>query len=71
MLYDELYIAKTSNQEHDSEIFIADSGATSHMVNLENNMTNLKDTETKVTIGDCKNLTGKKLGGCHSWQKRN
>ena len=34
VIYDKLFIAKTSNQEHDRETFIADSGATSHMVNL-------------------------------------
>ena len=37
--------AKTSNQKHDIKIFITDYGATSHMLNSEDNMTNLKDTE--------------------------
>ena len=45
VVYNELFIAKTSNQGHASETFIPDSGATSHMVNLEENMTNLKDTK--------------------------
>ena len=41
---------KKSNQEHDSEIFIADSGDCSHIVNSEEDMKNLKDTKTKVTV---------------------
>ena len=43
-------------------MFITDSGATPHMVNLEENMTNLKDNETKFPIGDRKTLTKKKRG---------
>ena len=66
-----MFIAKKPNQEQDSEIFIMDSGATSQMVNLEDNMTNLKETETKVTIGDRKNLTRKKCGDWSGWQKDN
>ena len=34
IIYYELFIAKTSNQKHDEETFIVDSGATSHMVKL-------------------------------------
>ena len=45
-----LFTAKTSNQKHDKGIFIADSGATSHMVKSENYITKLKDTKTRVTI---------------------
>ena len=33
-------------------------------------MTNLKDTKTKVTVGDRKTLTGTKKGDWHGWQKR-
>ena len=44
-VYNKLFISKTSNQDNDRKIFIAGSGATSHMVNSEDNMTNLKDTE--------------------------
>ena len=29
-----------------------------HMVNSEENMTNLKDTETRVTVGDRRTITG-------------
>ena len=39
------------------------------MVNLEENMTNLKDTETKVTVGDRKTLTRTKYGDWHVWHK--
>ena len=41
------------------------------MVNSEDNMTNLKDTKTKVAVGDRKNITGTKRGDSHGWQKRN
>ena len=63
--YYKLFITKTSNQEHDREIFIADYVDTSHMLNSEYHMTNLKDTETKVTVGDHKNITGTKYGDWH------
>ena len=43
-------------------MFITDSGATPHMVNLEENMTNLKETKTKVIVEDCKAHSGTKLG---------
>ena len=56
-----MFIAKTSNQDHDSETFITDSGATSYIVNLEENMTNLKDAETQVTIGDSRTITKKNV----------
>ena len=69
-VYDELFIAKTSNQEHDSETFIADYGATSHMLNLEENTTNLKDAQKRVTIGDSRTLTGTKCGNWHGWHRR-
>ena len=52
-----MFIAKTSNQEYDSEHLIEDSVATSHMVNSEENMMNLKNDETRITIGDIINLT--------------
>ena len=37
-----MFITKTLNQNHGSEKFISDSGATLHMVNSEGNLTNLK-----------------------------
>ena len=41
------------------------------MVNSEDDMMNLKDTKTKVTVGDCKNLTVTKRGDWHDWKKYN
>ena len=43
VIYGELFIVKTSNQELDRETCIADSGATSHIVNTEEKITNLED----------------------------
>ena len=40
------------------------------MVNLEENMTNLKDSETRFTVGDSRTLTGKKCGDWHGYQRR-
>ena len=64
-----MFIAKTSNQEHDSKIFIADSGATAHMVNSEENMTNLKDAKTRVTIGNSRIIIRKECGDWHGYQR--
>ena len=47
---DEIFIAKTSNQDHDSKTFIVDYNATSHMVISEEKMKNLKDSEALVTV---------------------
>ena len=69
LVYDELFIAKTSNQKHVGETFIEYSSATSHMVNSEENMTNLKNSKTRVTIRDSRTLIRKKRGDWHSWQK--
>ena len=33
-------------------------------------MMNLKDAETRVTIGDSRTLNGTKRGDCHGYQKR-
>ena len=44
---------------------LACSGSASHMVNLEENMLNLKDAETRVTVGESRSLTGTKRGNCH------
>ena len=64
VIYNKLCMAKTSNQEHYSKKFIADFCATPHRVKLEENMIFLKVTETKVTIGDSRTLTGTK---CADW----
>ena len=50
--------------------FVADSDATSHMVNFEENMANLKDAKTRVTVGDIITLTGTDRDGWHGWQRR-
>ena len=65
----EYLFAKMRNQKYDSDRFIADSGATSHMVNSEENMTNLKDTETRVTIGDSRTFICKKCGDWHGYRE--
>ena len=41
---------------HERKTFIKYSGAMSHMVKSEEIMTNLKDVETRVTIGDIRTL---------------
>ena len=50
VIYNEPFMKKKPNQEHYSETFIAESGATSHMVNPEEKMMNLKDAKTRVTV---------------------
>ena len=49
--------------------FIADSGVTSHMVNLEENIKNLNDAGTQSTVGDSITLTSKKRDNCNGYQK--
>ena len=49
---------KTSNQNHDRKTFISYSGDISHMVNLEENTTNLKGAKTRVTLVDSRTITG-------------
>ena len=61
-----MFITKTPNQENGIIFFIEDSGATSQMVNSEGNMTNLKDIETRFTIGDSRTLT-KKRDDCYGY----
>ena len=65
-----LFIIKKPNQDHEGETFIADSGAISHMVNSEENMANLNNSETQVTVGDSINLTGKTHGDWNGYQRR-
>ena len=66
----EPFIFLTSNQNHDSEKFIADSGAKSQMVNLEENMTKLKDSKTRVTVRYSRNITGGERGNWRGCQIR-
>ena len=39
------------------------------MINSEENMTNLKAAESRVTVGDSIALTNTKLGNWHGWKK--
>ena len=57
-----MIITEASNQMHERKKFTVYSGVTSHMVKLEENMTNLKDVETQFTIGDRRILTRSKRG---------
>ena len=41
------------------------------MVNSEDDMTNLKETETKFTVGDRRTLNGTKRADWHGWKKCN
>ena len=52
---------KYFKENHDRKISIVDSGATSHLVNLEKNMTNLKNAKTRVNVGGSKTLTGENV----------
>ena len=58
------------NQNHDRKLFIADYSVTSQIVNREENMVNLKYTETQVTIVDSRTPTGTKHGDWHRYQRR-
>ena len=70
IIYQKLFIMKTSNEEHYSETFIADPGAKSHMVNSEGNVMNLKDYKTRVTVGDSRTLTITIPDNWHEYQIR-
>ena len=39
------------------------------MAKSEENMTNLKDAKTRVTVGDSRTLTGGKGGNLHGYQR--
>ena len=65
VIYNKLAIRKTSNQEHYSKKSITDSGATSHMLNLEEKMTNLKGFKIRVTTGESKKSTRGEYSGWH------
>ena len=60
-----MFIVKTSNKHNDSETFIADSCATSHMVNLEENLMKLEYAKTRVSVGDSRTLT---FTTCNNWR---
>ena len=64
VIYEELFMAIMADQNYDRKKIIADSSSTSHMLNLEGNMTSLKDSKTWVTVWDSRTLTG---GGYRNW----
>ena len=60
---------KDFKPKNDRETFIIDSSAMSHLVKSEENMTNLVDEETRVTVGVSRTLTGTKRGIWHDYHK--
>ena len=70
LIYDRLFIAKLPNQKYDSKTFIVDSGTTSHIVVLEENMTNICNAKILFPIGDIGTLAGTKHGNRHGYQER-
>ena len=69
IIYDKLFIVKELNQKCDSETFIADSDAMSHMVTPEENMTNLCYDRKQVTVGYSGTITGTNRGNWNGYQK--
>ena len=57
VIYNKVFIAKTSDKYNDSKTCISDSGVISHMVNSEENLMKLKYAKTLVTVGDRRNIT--------------
>ena len=57
VVYDKIFIEKVNIDKYYSETFIAYYDAKSHIENLEENMTNLQDMKTQVTIDDSGTLT--------------
>ena len=64
-LYKKWFIEKGESEDYDSKKFIADSGATPNMVNTDEKTTNLKKSETGVTVGDSDILIRTQWGYCH------
>ena len=54
-------------KKSNSETFITDSGATPHMVNLQENTMKIKDAKTRVTLKCITALTGGECGDCHGY----
>ena len=53
---------KCSIQKYNSKTFISDYGDMSHMITTEENMINLYNAETQVTVGDIGTLNRIKFG---------
>ena len=66
--YDEIICKKKTTNKEIKEIFIADSGYTSHMVNSLKNMSNIREVKTAVKIGNEKTMTVR-VGVCLGFVK--
>ena len=69
IIHNELFIEKVSINKYGSKTFIPDSSATSHMVTIKENMSNPRDVETRVIVGDSGTLTRTKCFDCHRYHK--
>ena len=69
IIHGELFIEKCSRQKYDSDTFIIDYSAKSHMVTNKEKMTDLCYVEKRVIAGDSGTLTGKKCGNWHGYKK--
>ena len=56
-MYDKIFIEKVKIDKYYSETFIVYYDAKSDIEKLEENMTNLQDMKTHVTIGDSGTIT--------------
>ena len=56
-MYDKIFIEKVKIDKYYSETFISYYDAKSHIEKLEENMTNIQDMKTQVTIADSGTLT--------------
>ena len=66
IIYERLFIEKKLSNKYDTKTFIVDYGATSHMVATEENVSNLCNVETIVTVWDSWIITGGG-GGLLAW----
>ena len=67
IIYHKLFILKNQTKSMTAK---KDSGAMSHIVKFEQNMTNLNIAETRIAIGDSITLTGKRCGDWNGYQRR-
>ena len=68
-MYDRLFISKGKRERYVSKTFIAKYGATPNMEHLEENTTNIRDTETQVIVGDSGKITRIKNGYRNRYHK--
>ena len=69
VVFEKTFIEKVKTDKYYSQKFIAYYDAKSHIEKLEENMTNLHDMKTQVTIGDSVTLTLTKKLYWFSYQK--